>query len=101
MVQITGRASTELRRLLTRPLCSTAARRATAVERGRQPGHDYRWPHSSDSIIRRDNLAVLIVEARLGARLSERLLDFPAGPGNGGGFTLRWRTPPSTPSPSI
>ena len=48
-------------------------------------------PHSGDSIIRRDNLPVLIVDARLATRLAQRVLDFPST--SGGGFTLRWRTP--------
>jgi hypothetical protein len=47
--------------------------------------------HSGDSIIRRDNLPVLIVDRRLATRLARRVLDFPSP--SGGGFTLRWRAP--------
>jgi hypothetical protein len=49
-------------------------------------------PHSGDSVIRRDNLPVLIVDGRLGTRLALRVLDFGVGPGRGGGFKLGWRT---------
>ena len=34
-------------------------------------------PHAGDSVIRRDNMLVLIVEARLASSLSQRVLDFP------------------------
>jgi hypothetical protein len=57
-------------------------------------------PHSGDSIIRRDNHPVLIVDGRLAARLAQRVLDFPSQSGNG--FTLRWRAPmPSSPSGDV
>ena len=46
-------------------------------------------PHTGDSIIRRDS--VLIADGRLAARLPIWGLDFPSGPGGGGGFTLGWR----------
>jgi hypothetical protein len=54
-------------------------------------------PHSGDSVIRRDNLPVLIVDGRLAQRLAHRVLDFPAAPGGSGGFTLGWRS--QTPAP--
>ncbi len=47
-------------------------------------------PHSGDSIIRRDNLPVLIVEGRLAVRLAQRVLDFQTASGAGGGFILGW-----------
>jgi hypothetical protein len=50
-------------------------------------------PHAGDSILRRDNLPVLIVDGRLATRLAQRVLDFPAA--SGVGFTLRWRAPSS------
>jgi hypothetical protein len=50
-------------------------------------------PHTGDSIIRRDNLPVLIVDGRLATRLAQRLLDLAAPSDPGGGFTLRWRAP--------
>ena len=91
MVQITERASTELRRLLidnfARPQQGVRLRLNDAG--GLAMTIDV--PHSGDSIIRRDNLPVLIVDGRLAMRLAQRVLDFPAA--TGGGFTLRWRLP--------
>jgi len=100
MVQITERASTELRRLLTDHFARPQQGVRLRLNEAGSLAMTIDVPHSGDSIIRRDNLPVLIVDARLGARLSERVLDFPAGSGGGSGFTLRWRTPPSTPTPS-
>ena len=97
MVQITERASTELRRLLNdnfaRPQQGVRLRLNDAG--GLAMTIDV--PHSGDSIIRRDNLPVLIVDGRLAMRLAQRVLDFPAA--TGGGFTLRWRLPVSESPP--
>jgi Fe-S cluster assembly iron-binding protein IscA len=100
MVQITERASTELRRLLTDHFARPWQGVRLRLNEAGSLAMTIDVPHSGDSIIRRDNLPVLIVDARLSARLSERVLDFPAGSGGRGGFTLRWRTPPSTPTAS-
>jgi hypothetical protein len=93
MVQITERASTELRRLLT----NNFARPQQGVRLRLNDAGDLTMtidvPHSGDSIIRRDNLPVLIVDGRLATRLAQRVLDFPASSAAGGGFTLRWRGP--------
>jgi len=89
MVQITERASAELRRLLT----DNCARPQQGVRLRLNQAGDLAMtidvPHSGDSIIRRDNLPVLIVDGRLAARLAQRVLDFPSA--SGGGFTLGWR----------
>jgi Fe-S cluster assembly iron-binding protein IscA len=91
MVQITERASAELRRLLT----DNFARPQQGVRLRLNDAGDLAMtidvPHSGDSIIRRDNLPVLIVDARLATRLAQRLLDFPSASGRG--FILRWRAP--------
>ena len=91
MVQITERASAELRRLLT----DNFARPQQGVRLRLNQAGDLAMtidvPHSGDSIIRRDNLPVLIVDGRLATRLAQRVLDFPAS--SGAGFTLRWRAP--------
>jgi hypothetical protein len=50
--------------------------------------------HSGESVIRRDNLPVLIVKKRLAQRLAHRVLAFPTAPGGDGGFTLGWRSQP-------
>jgi len=89
MVQITERASTELRRLLT----DNFARPQQGVRLRLKETGDLAMtidvPHAGDSVIRRDNLPVLIVDGRLAVRLAQRVLDFPAR--SGAGFTLRWR----------
>jgi Fe-S cluster assembly iron-binding protein IscA len=94
MVQITERASAELRRLLT----DHFARPQQGVRLGlNQDGHlkmTIDVPHSGDSIIRRDNVPVLIVDGRLALRLAMRVLDFPSG----SGFTLGWRTSAGQPT---
>jgi hypothetical protein len=91
MVQITERAGAELRRLLT----DTFARPQQGVRLRLNQAGDlamaFDVPHSGDSIIRRDNLPVLIVDWRLAIRLAQRILDLPST--SGGGFTLPWRTP--------
>ena len=91
MVQITERASTELRRLLT----DNFARPQQGVRlRLNQAGAltmTIDVPHSGDSVIRRDNLPVLIVDGRLATRLAPRVLDFAST--SGSGFTLGWRAP--------
>jgi hypothetical protein len=91
MVQITERASAELRRLLT----DNFARPQQGVRlRLNQTGAlamTIDVPHAGDSIIRRDNLPVLIVDGRLAVRLAQRVLDFPSA--SGAGFRLGWRAP--------
>ena len=97
MVQVTERATVELQRLLT----DNFARPQQGVRLRLNQAGDLAMtidvPHSGDSVIRRDNVAVLIVDGRLGTRLAQRVLDFPSD--SGGGFTLRWRTPPPNPTP--
>jgi hypothetical protein len=97
MVQITERASAELRRLLT----DNFARPQQGVRLRLNQAGDLAMtidvPHSGDSIIRRDNLPVLIVDGRLATRLAQRVLDFPSP--SGAGFTLRWRAPLSDATP--
>jgi Fe-S cluster assembly iron-binding protein IscA len=91
MVQITERASAELRRLLA----ANFARAQQGVRLRLNQAGDLAMtidvPHSGDSIIRRDKVPVLIVDARLATRLAQRVLDFPST--SGGSFTLGWRTP--------
>jgi hypothetical protein len=90
-VQLTERASAELRRILT----DHFARPQQGVRLRLNDAGDLRMtidvPHSGDSIIRRDNLPVLIVDGRLAARLAMRVLDYPGLSGGSGGFTLGWR----------
>ena len=49
-------------------------------------------PHAGDSVIRRDNVPILIVDARLAQTLASRVLDFPAQSTVRRGFTLGWRS---------
>jgi Fe-S cluster assembly iron-binding protein IscA len=92
MVQITERASAELRRLLSDHFARPQQGVRLHLNPAGKLGMTIDVPHAGDSIIRRDNLPVLIVDGRLAARLAMRVLDFPGGPGGGGGFTLGWRT---------
>ncbi len=89
MVQITERATVELRRLLA----DNFARPQQGVRLRLDQAGDLTMtidvPHSGDSIIRRDNVPLLIVEGRLSIRLAQRVLDFPAT--SRGSFTLAWR----------
>jgi Fe-S cluster assembly iron-binding protein IscA len=97
MVQITERASAELRRLLT----DNFARQQQGVRLRLNQAGDLAMtidvPHAGDSIIRRDNLPVLIVDGRLATRLAQRVLDFPSP--SGAGFMLRWRQRLPDPTP--
>jgi Fe-S cluster assembly iron-binding protein IscA len=92
MVHITERANAELRRLLTDHFARPQQGVRLHLNQAGGLGMSIDVPHSGDSIIRRDNLLVLIVDRRLAARLAMRVLDFPAACGAGGGFTLGWRT---------
>jgi Fe-S cluster assembly iron-binding protein IscA len=92
MVQITERASTELRRLLTDHIARPQQGVRLRLNQAGGLAMTIDVPHAGDSVIRRDNLPVLIVEGRLAARLADRVLDYPATADTGGGFTLHWRT---------
>ena len=93
MVQLTERASAELRRLLSNHFARPQQGVRLRLDQTGDLGMTIDVPHSGDSIIRRDNVPVLIVDGRLALRLAMRVLDFPGGPGGGGGFTLGWRNP--------
>ena len=97
MVQITEKASAELRRLLTNNFARPQQGVRLRLNQAGDLAMTIDVPHSGDSIIRRDNLPVLIVDGRLTVRLAQRVLDFPSA--SGGGFTLRWRTPVPNPTP--
>jgi|SRR3954449_7524439 hypothetical protein len=89
MVQITDRASTELRRLLTDNFARPQQGVRLRLNQAGGLAMTIDVPHSGDSIIRRDNFPVLIVDGRLSMRLAQRVLDF-ASP-SGAGFSLGWR----------
>ncbi len=91
MVQITERAGAELRRLLTDNFARPQQGVRLRLNEAGNLAMTIDVPHSGDSIIRRDNLPVLIVDGRLATRLARRVLDFPAA--SGPGFTLAWRAP--------
>jgi len=92
MVQLTERASAELRRLLAEHVARPQQGVRLHLNRAGDLGMAIDVPHAGDSIIRRDNLPVLIVDGRLATRLAMRVLDFPSGVGGAGGFTLGWRS---------
>lgn len=97
MVQITDRANAELRRLLVANFARPHQGVRLRLDQGGDLAMTIDVPHSGDSVIRRDNVPVLIVDGRLSARLAQRVLDFPAA--SGAGFALAWRTPPANPDP--
>jgi Fe-S cluster assembly iron-binding protein IscA len=97
MVQITERASAELRRLLTDNFARPQQGVRLHLNQAGGLAMTIDVPHSGDSIIRRDNLPVLILDARLATRLAQRVLDYPSA--SGGGFTLRWRVPAPNSTP--
>jgi hypothetical protein len=100
MVQVTERASAELRRLLTDHLARPQQGVRLRLNQAGGLAMTIDVPHAGDSIIRRDNVAVLIVDGRLAARLAQRVLDFPAASGIGTGFSLGWRHPADERAPS-
>lgn len=91
MVQMTARATAELRRLLTDNFARPQQGVRLRLNEAGGLAMTIDVPHAGDSILRRDNLPVLIVDGRLATRLAQRVLDFPAA--SGAGFTLRWRAP--------
>jgi Fe-S cluster assembly iron-binding protein IscA len=97
MVQVTERATVELQRLLTNNFARPQQGVRLRLNQAGDLAMTIDVPHSGDSVIRRDNVPVLIVDGRLGTRLAQRVLDFPSG--SGGGFTLRWRTPSPNATP--
>src|SRR5918912_3691192 len=93
MAQLTERAHTELRRLLTEHFARPQQGVRLRLNQDGGLAMTIDVPHAGDSVIRRDNVPVLIVDARLSSSLAQRVLDFQ-GPGPGGeskGFTLGWR----------
>ena len=97
MVQITERASAELRRLLTDNSAGPQQGIRLRLNQAGGLAMTIDVPHAGDSIIRRDNVPVLIVDGRLATRLAQRVLDFPSA--SGGGFALRWRATVPDPTP--
>src|SRR6476659_8886508 len=98
MVQLTETASAELRRLLSNHLARPQQGVRLRLNEVGGLAMTIDVPHSGDSIIRRDNLPVLIVDGRLANRLAQRVLDFQDTSGAGGGFRLHWRTTGKPPS---
>jgi Fe-S cluster assembly iron-binding protein IscA len=93
MVQMTERASVELRRLLTEHFARPQQGVRLRLDQAGGLRMTIDVPHAGDSVIRRDNAPVLIVDGRLSSTLAQRVLDFPGDAGIGRGFTLGWRTP--------
>src|SRR5690349_572755 len=89
MVQVTERASAELRRLLTNNFARPHQGVRLRLNEAGGLAMTIDVPHSGDSVIRRDNVPILIVDGRLSTRLASRVLDYPAA--SGSGFTLAWR----------
>jgi Fe-S cluster assembly iron-binding protein IscA len=97
MVQLTERASVELRRLLSAHLAQPhqGVRLCLDATGGLRMTIDV--PHAGDSIFRRDHQLLLIVDGRLSQTLAQRVLDVPAD-AHDSGFELGWRVPPIVPN---
>ncbi len=89
MVQITERATAELRRLLTNNFARPQQGVRLRLNEAGGLAMTIDVPHSGDSVIRRDNVPILIVDGRLATRLAGRVLDYPLA--SKSGFTLGWR----------
>ncbi len=98
MVQITERATAELRRLLTNNFARPQQGVRLRLNEAGGLAMTIDVPHSGDSVIRRDNVPILIVDGRLAARLARRVLDYPSASGNG--FMLTWRPAQPNSAPS-
>ena len=79
MLQITERAADELTRLLTQTM--HGARQS--VRLGLKPSGGLAMtidvPHPGDTLVRRNEAVLLIVEGRLSPQLRDRVLDVPTG----------------------
>jgi Fe-S cluster assembly iron-binding protein IscA len=89
MVQITERATAELRRLLTNNFARPQQGVRLRLNEAGCLAMTIDVPHSGDSVIRRDHIPILIVDGQLATRLARRVLDYPSG--STSGFTLGWR----------
>jgi Fe-S cluster assembly iron-binding protein IscA len=100
-MQITERASTELRRLLTDHLARPQQGVRLRLNDAGSLAMTIDIPHSGDSVIRRDNVPVLIVDGRIAVRLARRVLDFRTAAGAPRGFTLGWLPSVNQTAPEI
>lgn len=98
MVQVTERATTELRQLLTNNFARPQQGVRLRLNQAGDLAMTIDVPHSGDSVIRRDNVPILIVDGRLATRLARRVLDYPSA--SGSGFTLGWRRSVANPAPN-
>jgi hypothetical protein len=93
MLQVSERAADELARLLSQSFPSVRQ----AVRLGLKPSGGLAMtidvPHPGDTLVRRNESVVLIVEGRLSPHLTDRVLDVPVGEvGAHREFTLRPKT---------
>jgi len=100
MVQLTERAGTELRRLLVEHFARPQQGVRLRLGDAGQLAMTIDVPHAGDSVIRRDNVPVLIVDARLSTRLAARVLDFPPPSEAKKGFILTWSQSPPNGEPA-
>src|SRR5216683_8447953 len=97
MVLITERATVELQRLRYENLARPRQGVRLSVDGVDHLSMSIDSAHLGDSVFRRDNSPLLILDGRLSPRLANRVLDFEGGGGIGSkrGFTLGWRSPES------
>ncbi len=90
MLEVSERAADELARLLSQSMPGVRQ----AVRLGHKPSGGLSMtidtPHPGDTLVRRNNSVLLIVEGRLSPQLADRVLDVPAADvGAGRHFTLK------------
>jgi hypothetical protein len=95
MVSITERATMELQRLRYEHLARPRQGVRLSVDAIDRLSMSIDSAHLGDSVFRRDNTPLLIVDGRLSPRLANRVLDFLTEPeaGSKRGFKLGWRDP--------
>jgi Fe-S cluster assembly iron-binding protein IscA len=98
MVQITERATAELRRLLTNNFARPQQGVRLRLNEAGGLAMTIDIPHSGDSVIRRDHAPILIVEGHLATRLARRVLDYSSA--SKSGFTLGWRPSQANSAPT-
>ncbi len=98
MVQITERATAELRRLLANNFARPQQGVRLRLNEAGGLAMTIDVPHSGDSVIRRDHAPILIVEGHLATRLARRVLDYPSAAKSG--FTLGWRPSQANSAPN-
>jgi Fe-S cluster assembly iron-binding protein IscA len=88
MLVITERAADQLARLLSQNVPGVRQAVRLSLDRSGRLAMTIDVPHAGDTLVRRDEVVLLIVEGRLSPQLAGRVLDVPDADG-GREFTLK------------